>query len=80
MTKAGKEAVIDINKAKNNGKTVCADCGIETVPAKQSKKGVTPPKNETNVDHVDPKSKGGSGTPSNGDVRCRECNIKKSNN
>jgi hypothetical protein len=27
MTKAGKEAVIDVNKEKNNGTTVCVGCG-----------------------------------------------------
>ena len=46
----------------------------------KNKKGVTPSKTETQVDHVVPKSKGGSGTPNNGQVLCRDCNIKKSNN
>ena len=80
FTKAGKESVKDVNKAKNNGKTVCETCGTSTTPAKQSKKGVTPPKTETHVDHKTPKSKGGSGTPDNGQVLCRDCNTKKSNN
>lgn len=80
MTKAGKEAVVDINKAKNGGNTICEGCKTSTTPATQSKKGVTPSKTETQVDHVVPKSKGGSGTPNNGQVLCRDCNIKKSNN
>jgi RHS repeat-associated protein len=80
FTKAGKEAVKDVNAAKNGGKTVCETCGTKTTPSTQSKKGVTPAKTETNVDHVVPKSKGGSGTPDNGQVLCRDCNIKKSNN
>lgn len=41
------------------------------------KKGVTPPTNETQVDHVVPKSKGGKGVPDNGQILCRECNLKK---
>jgi hypothetical protein len=80
FTKAGKEAVIDFNKARNNGKAVCETCGTNTLPATQSRRGVTPSKAERQVDHVIPKSKGGSGTPNNGQVLCRDCNIKKSNN
>jgi 5-methylcytosine-specific restriction endonuclease McrA len=56
------------------------NCGVETVPAEQHKKGVTPPKNETHVDHVVPRAKGGTGEPDNGQVLCRECNIQKSDN
>ncbi|MFN5850160.1 MAG: HNH endonuclease [Chitinophagales bacterium] len=78
FTKAGKKAVIDVNKANNNGTTKCQNCKIETTPAQQSKSGVTPPKTETQVDHINPKSNGGSGTPDNGQVLCRDCNIQKS--
>ena len=79
FTKAGKEAVIDLNRIQNNGQVKCANCGIETTPAKQSIKNTTPASNERQVDHVIPKSKGGQGTPKNGQVLCRGCNIKKSN-
>ncbi|QEC65650.1 HNH endonuclease [Mucilaginibacter ginsenosidivorans] len=37
--------------------------------------GITPPDNEAHVDHIKKKSDGGSGTPNNGRVRCRKCNI-----
>jgi RHS repeat-associated protein len=77
FTKAGKEAVIDVNKAKNDGQTVCENCGTNTTPAKQSQKGVSPPKDETQVDHVKRRSEGGSGTPDNGQVLCRGCNLEK---
>lgn len=36
-------------------------CRQLTVPAKQSRSGVTPPKNETHVDHIVPKAKGATG-------------------
>lgn len=77
FTKAGKEVVKDINKAKNGGKTKCQNCGTETQPAKKHKKGQTPPKNETQVDHIKRKREGGRGNPDNGQVLCRGCNLKK---
>ncbi|OAE90378.1 HNH endonuclease [Flavobacterium psychrophilum] len=77
FTKAGKESVIDLNKAENGGKTVCVTCKNETIPATQSKKGVTPSKAETQVDHIKRKRDGGSGTPNNGQVLCRGCNLDK---
>jgi RHS repeat-associated protein len=80
FTKAGKEAVKDVNKAKNSGKMKCEGCGTEVKKAKKSVKGETPPSDEVHVDHIDPKSKGGSGTPDNGQVLCRDCNLKKGTN
>ena len=79
FTPAGKRKVIDANKAENGGKTKCERCSVETVPAKKSKRGEVPPRNETQVDHKIPKSKGGDGAPSNGQVLCRRCNRDKSN-
>jgi predicted methyltransferase len=35
FTKKGKKEVIETNKAKNNGKTVCEGCKTETIPAKK---------------------------------------------
>jgi RHS repeat-associated protein len=74
FTKAGKEAVVDVNKAKNGGKTVCETCGTKTTPAKKDVKGTKPPKDRTEIDHINKKREGGSGTPDNGRVRCRGCN------
>ena len=50
---------------------------MEPVPAQQHKKGVTPPTNETHVDHVIPRVEGGRGEPDNGQVLCRDCNLEK---
>lgn len=71
--------MIEKNKLANNGKVICENCLVETVPSQKSQKGVVPPKNEVQVDHIKPKSSSGSGTPKNGQVLCRDCNRKKSN-
>ena len=72
-----KERVRQDNASRNEGVNRCENCDVETVPAQQHKKGVTPPTNETQVDHVIPKAKGGKGVPDNGQILCRECNLKK---
>lgn len=65
------------NAAQNGGSYACEVCGRPVVPAKQSQKDVTPPRNEKVRDHIHPKSKGGDGDPANGRVTCRDCNEEK---
>jgi RHS repeat-associated protein len=77
FTKAGKDAVKELNKSKNGGKTVCENCKTETIPGTKDTKGKTPPGNRTEVDHVKRKVEGGSGTPNNGQILCKDCNGKK---
>ncbi|MFY0254331.1 HNH endonuclease [Chitinophaga sp. 30R24] len=79
FTRAGKKAVKDLNKAQKGGKMEGENCGVEVQNGEQHQRGETPPSNEAHVDHKKPKSKGGSGTPDNGQVLCRGCSIKKSN-
>lgn len=79
FTAAGKREVIQKNEQSNGGQTTCEGCSIATTPAQQSQRGIPTPKNETRVDHIIPKSKGGDGSPSNGQVLCSSCNINKSN-
>ena len=79
FTKKGKETVIEQNKAQNKGQTKCSNCGTKTIPGQQSRRGVRKPANETQVDHIIPKSRGGQGRPDNGRVLCRKCNLEKSN-
>ncbi|WP_164008421.1 HNH endonuclease [Pyxidicoccus trucidator] len=77
FTRQQKEVVKQKNAQVNEGKTRCENCDVETVPARKHEKGVTPPLNETQVDHKVPKSKGGAGEVDNGQVLCRDCNLKK---
>lgn len=46
--------------------------------AQQSKKGVTPPRNEAQVDHKTPRAAGGTNDPKNAQVLSRKENIQKS--
>jgi RHS repeat-associated protein len=78
FTPKGKAEVKAENAANHGGQTTCERCGQSTVPAEQSKAGVTPPDNESHVDHIIPQSKNGDGSPSNGQLLCRACNLKKS--
>ena len=80
FTKAGKKAVKQVNKEKNNGQMTCENCGTDVNNASKHTKNVTPPSNEAHVDHIVPKAKGGSGTPDNGQVLCRSCNLEKAAN
>jgi 5-methylcytosine-specific restriction endonuclease McrA len=66
------------NAQANEGKNRCEQCRVETVPAKKHEKDVTPPLNETHVDHRIPSAKGGPSEVDNGQVLCRDCNLKKS--
>ncbi|MEU6352234.1 RHS repeat-associated core domain-containing protein [Streptomyces sp. NPDC047072] len=79
FTPAGKKKVVETNEEKY-GVPTCEICGAEVIPPKKSQRGVTPPADEWQIDHIDPKSKGGSGDPSNGQVLCRVCNREKSDN
>ena len=80
FTKGGKKQIDQANAEKYGGKNVCENCKADVVPGKQHEKGVRPPGTERQRDHVEPRSKGGKGIPDNGQVLCRDCNIKKSNN
>jgi RHS repeat-associated protein len=57
----------------------CEYCGVNTVAAKKSERGVKPPKNEGQTDHVVPRSEGGTNAPSNAAHACRDCNRNLSN-
>jgi len=78
FTPKGKAEIDATNAERHGGANVCENCGTKVVPGQRSQRGVTPPGNERQRDHIIPKSKGGDGDPSNGQILCRTCNLDKS--
>jgi RHS repeat-associated protein len=78
FTPKGRAEIDTENAARHGGANVCENCGSAVVPGQKSQKGVSPPRNERQRDHIIPKSQGGNGDPSNGQVLCRGCNLEKS--
>lgn len=78
FTQGGKKQVWSRNAAKHDGINKCDTCGVDVIKPQKHTKGVTPPTDEGQVDHMTAKSKGGSGTPDNGQLLCRDCNLEKS--
>lgn len=80
FTRAGKDEVRQRNAASyDDGIARCQapGCSTKVTEPQQSQRGVTPRSDEAHVDHVVPKSGGGSGDPSNGQVLCRFHNLCK---
>ena len=78
FTRKQKRVIKQENADTHGGRNQCEECGTETVEPKKHEKGVSPPLNETHVDHKIPQAKGGPSEIDNGQVLCRDCNIKKS--
>ncbi len=77
FTARGKEQVKQENRGRNNGVLRCDECGVECVPGQRLTAGGKKAPNEAQVDHIIPKSQGGDGSPSNGQVLCERCNQAK---
>jgi hypothetical protein len=60
FTQAQKRDILEANKQRNGGQLTSDQSGIPLVPSAKSQKGVTPPTNEAQVDHITPRSKGGT--------------------
>jgi len=82
FTAAQKKRIIEENKKMNNGQVKSDDqndvAGSDLVKPSKSKKGVTPPENEWQIDHIDAKANGGSNSYSNAQVLSRKQNRMKS--
>jgi RHS repeat-associated protein len=76
FTSRGRET-IDARNSESHGRLTCENCTREVVPGQRHESGVTPPGNERHRDHIIPRSRGGDGTPENGQILCRDCNLRK---
>jgi hypothetical protein len=77
FTKTQKEKILAENEARNGGQLRDDVTGEPLVRPQQHTRGVTPPDNEAQIDHVYPRSQGGPNTNSNAEVRARIHNLKK---
>lgn len=73
-----KKAIYDENMKRNGGELRSDQTGKKLEMPKRSEKGVTPPANEAQVDHIYPQSQGGLNSFDNAQVIEREANRHKS--
>ncbi|MFF7688566.1 HNH endonuclease [Streptomyces syringium] len=81
FTDAERQKVYDANAARNGGDCKCDYCGQEVErrlsrEANGNANKVRP--DDAQIDHIEPRARGGHGSAHNGAVACRRCNRDKS--
>ncbi|TDB58550.1 DUF6443 domain-containing protein [Arundinibacter roseus] len=79
FTPAQKKRILEENRAKNGGNIKSDQSGNNLNSPQQSKKGQKADMNQAEIDHIKPKSKGGSNSNSNARVISKEENLRKGN-
>ena len=74
-----KKNIIQENRNKNNGVVKSDISGEELVAPRKSQRGVVPPDNEWQIDHIYPRDKGGTNSYANAQVLSRKENRQKWN-
>jgi 5-methylcytosine-specific restriction endonuclease McrA len=77
-TPSQRRKLFEENRANNNGVLRDDRTGESLVSPQVHRKGMSPPANEAHVDHVYPRSKGGSNSFRNLEIRSRANNLSKS--
>jgi hypothetical protein len=77
FTPKGKREITGERARETGGNPSCVDCEKGTNDPKKTERGDRRDPRERNVDHIIDRANGGDGSPSNGAIRCFECNLKK---